>query len=173
MNFNELLMKRRSCRVFTEQLIDADAVSELLSAALRAPTSMNRRAWHFIVVDDKADLDKLADIKEHGSELLRKAPMAVVLLADPKDTDCYIEDCAIAAITMQYQAEALGLGSCWVQVRGRYLSDGTPSAEVVRGILGIPDTMEIVCIVAFGMPAKKAAPHDDDLPWEQVHLNKF
>jgi nitroreductase len=173
MNFDDLLINRRSCRSFSDELIDEDRVAGLLSAALLSPTSMNRRAWHFVVVDDKADLEKLADIKEQGAAFLRSAPLAVVVMADPVETDCYVEDCAIAAITMQYEAESLGLGSCWVQVRGRNLSDGTSSADVVRGILDIPESMEIICVVAFGFPAKKSLPHNDDLKWEQVHIGKF
>ena len=89
-------------------------------------------------------------------------------------TDCYVEDCSIAAVTLQYQAHALGLASCWVQLRGRRLSDGTPSADVVRGILDIPENMEVVCIIGVGYPAAQASPHDeDDLLWEQVHIDKF
>jgi len=37
------------------------------------------------------------------------------VLGDPMQNDCWVEDGSIAAISMQYQAEALGLGSCWVQ----------------------------------------------------------
>ena len=173
MNFDILLSNRRSCRHFSDQLIDEDAVAKIISAALRAPSSMNRRAWHFLLVDDMADLEKLADCKEQGAAFLKQAPLAVVVMADPNETDCYVEDCSIAAITMQYEAESLGLASCWVQIRGRYLSDGTKAADVVRGILDIPESMEVVCIIALGHPEKKAEPRNDDLRWEQVHIGKF
>lgn len=174
MDFEQLLLQRRSCRDYTAADLDADQVQRLLRAALLAPTSRNRRAWQFIVVDDKGDLEKLADLKEHGAAFLAKVPLAVVVAADPLHDDCYVEDCSIAAVTMQYAAEAMGLASCWVQVRGRRLSDGTASADVVRGILGIPDTVEVVCVVGFGHRAHPAVPHDDEsLPWEQIHIDKY
>ena len=75
---------------------------------------------------------------------------------------------------MQYQAEDLGVGSCWVQVYGRYLSDGTPAEQVARGILNIPEGMNCLCIVGFGHKRLSILPHEEDsLKWEQVHIGKF
>ena len=174
MNFNQLITTRRSHRVFTSTEIHPDVVQQILRAALMSPTSRNQRAWHFVVVDDKSDLEKLADAKEQGSSMLAQAALAVVVLGDATQNDCWVEDGSIAAITMQYQAHALGVASCWVQIRGRRLSDATPSSDVVRGILHIPDTYEVLCILAFGHPAHSLPPHDDDtLLWERVHLGQF
>jgi nitroreductase len=100
--------------------------------------------------------------------------MAIVVLGDPVQNDCWVEDGSIAAISMQYQAAELGLGSCWVQMRGRGLSDGTSADTVIRGVLGIPDNYSVLCIVAFGHPADERKPQNEDrLKWENVHLNQF
>ena len=53
-----------------------------------APTSKSQRAWHFVVVDDKTDLEKLADAKNLGSQFLKDAPVAIVVLGDPMQNDC-------------------------------------------------------------------------------------
>ena len=45
-----------------------------------------------------------------GSQFLKDAPLAIVVLGDPMQNDCWVEDGSIAAISMQYQAEELGLG---------------------------------------------------------------
>ena len=75
---------------------------------------------------------------------------------------------------MQLQAEDMGIASCWVQIRGRRLSDGTKSSEVVRGILDVPEDQEVLCIIAFGKKQNALPPHDDNsLKWENVHLDKF
>ena len=113
-NFKTLAQTRRSHRKFTSEEIDAEDVKLILRAALMSPTSKGQRAWEFIVVDDKMDLEKLSDAKAMGGQFLKEAPLAIVVLGDPMVNDCWIEDGSIAAISMQYQAEELGLGSCWV-----------------------------------------------------------
>ena len=81
---------RRSHRKFTEQEIDADDVRLILRAALMSPTSKGQRAWQFVVVDDKQDIEKLADAKDLGSQFLKGAPLAIVVLGDPVQNDCWI-----------------------------------------------------------------------------------
>lgn len=173
-NFKDLAQLRRSHRKFTTEEIDADDVRLIMRAALMSPTSKGQRAWQFIVVDDKADLEKLADAKEMGSQLIKDAPLAIVVLGAPMQNDCWVEDGSIAAISMQYQAEELGLGSCWVQMRGRGLSDGTSADTVIRGILDIPENLSVLCVIAIGHKADERKPQNEDrLKWENVHLNKY
>ncbi len=164
---------RRSHRQFTDEEISAEDVKLILRAALMSPTARGQRAWQFVVVDDKTDIEKLSDAKESGSQLIKGAPLAVAILGDPT-LDCWLEDCSIAAISMQYQAEDLGLGSCWVQMKGHALNDGTSSEDVVRGILNIPQNLEVLCVVAFGHKADERKPQNEDkLKWENVHIGKY
>lgn len=174
MDFKELAQMRRSHRKFTGEEISGDTVQLILRAALMSPTSKSQRSWHFVVVDDKMDLEKLSDAKDLGGQFIKGAAMAVVVLGDPMQNDCWVEDGAIAAISMQYQAEDLGLGSCWVQMRGRGLSDGTSADEVIRGILDIPENLSCLCVVAFGHKADERKPQNEDkLKWENVHVAKY
>ena len=173
-DFKELVQLRRSHRKFTDEEISAEDVKLILRAALMSPTSKSQRGWQFVVVDDRGDLEKLADAKDMGSQFLKGAPLAVVVLGDPLLNDCWVEDGSLAAIAMQYQAEDLGLGSCWIQMRGRGLSDGTTADEVIRGVLGIPDNLSVLCIIAFGHKADERKPQNEDkLKWENVHVNKY
>ncbi len=165
---------RRSYRKFTSEEVDPEAVKTIIRAALMSPTSKTRRAWHFIVVDDRLDIEKIADAKDAGAQLLKGAPLAIVVLGNPQENDCWIEDGSIAAISMQYQAEELGLGSCWVQMRDRGLSDGTSADEVLRGILDIPEEMCVLCVLAVGHKAEERKPQDEEkLKWENVHIAKY
>ena len=174
MEFKELVQMRRSHRKFTDEEIDAEDVKLILRAALMSPTSKGQRAWQFVVVDDKADLEKLADAKDMGGQFLKGAPLAIVVLGDPVQNDCWVEDGSIAAISMQLQAEDLGLGSCWIQMRGRGLGDGTRSDVVIQGILDIPENLQCLCIVAIGHKADERKPQNEDkLKWEQVHVDKY
>ena len=173
-DFKNLAQMRRSHRKFTEQELDAEQVRLIMRAALMSPTSKGQRAWQFVVVDDKQDIEKIADAKDLGSQFLKGAPLAIVVLGDPVQNDCWVEDGSIAAISMQYQAEELGLGSCWIQMRGRGLSDGTSADTVIRGILNIPENLNVLCVVAIGHQADERKPQNEDkLKWENVHIDKY
>lgn len=172
--FKDLAQLRRSHRKFTDEEIDSESVKLILRAALMSPTSKGQRAWQFVVVDDKLNIEKLSDAKDMGGQFLKGAPLCIAVLGDPMQNDCWVEDGSIAAISMQYQAEELGLGSCWVQMRGRGLSDGTSADTVIRGILNIPDNYSVLCVLAFGHKADERKPQNEDkLKWENVHLNMF
>lgn len=174
MEFKDLVQMRRSHRKFTAQEVDGDDVRLILRAALMAPTSKGQRGWQFVVVDDRMDLEKLADAKDMGGAFLKDAALAVVVLGDPMQNDCWVEDGAIAAYSMLLQAEELGLGACWVQMRGRGLSDGTTADTVIRGILDVPENLNCLCVVAIGHKAdERRAQNEDRLKWENVHLNRF
>ena len=104
MDFRDLIWNRRSFRQFSDREIAPDDVVNILQAALISPSSMNRRSWHFVVVDDRADLEKLSDAKEHGAKLIEGAAMAVVVAVNETTNSCWVEDASIAAVSMQYAA---------------------------------------------------------------------
>lgn len=173
-DFKELVQMRRSCRKYTDSEIDAEDIRLIMRAALMSPTSKGQRNWHFIVTDDKETIEKLADAKNMGSQFMKGAPVAIVIAGDPLQNDCWVEDGSIAAISMQYQAEELGLGSCWIQMRGRGLSDGTTADDVIRGVVGLPDNYNVLCVIAVGHKADERKPQNEDkLKWENVHIDKF
>lgn len=173
-SFSELLKKRRSTRKFTDQKLSEDQVVELMRGALMSPSSKRSNPWQFIIVDDQAKIERLAQCKENGSQLLAGAPLAIAVVADPLISDVWIEDCSITALILQLQAEDLGLGSCWIQVRERFDSAGVPSDEVVRSILNIPLQMQVEAIIAVGYKAAERRPFDEDkLQWEKLHINEF
>ncbi|MDO5525706.1 MAG: nitroreductase family protein [Prevotella sp.] len=173
-DFKDLVQMRRSHRKYTDEEINPEDVQTIMRAALMSPTSKGRRAWHFVLVDNKVDIEKLADAKAQFSQFLKEAPLAIVVLGDPVENPCWIEDASVAAITMQYQIEDLGLGSCWIQMRNEVLSDGTTSDEVIRGVLDIPENMNCLCILAVGHAADQRKPQSEDrLKWENVHANKY
>lgn len=173
-NFADLIKKRRSIRRFTSEELSQDEVVALLRAALMSPSSKRANDWQFIVVDDKETLARLAQCKEHGSEWMAGAPLAIVVLGDPLLSDVWIENASIASLMIQLQAEDLGLGSCWVQIRERYAADGTPSDELVREILDIPLQLQVLSIIAVGHKAVERKPFDEaGLQWEKIHINSY
>ncbi len=167
--FKTLVQQRRSHRKFTGQEVDANDVQLILRSALMSPTAKNTRAWRFVVVDNKTDIEKISEAKNGGAAFLAGAPLAIVVLGNPDEDECWIEDGSIAAVTMQYQAEELGLGSCWIQMRGRGLSDGTSANDIIHGILSLPEELQVLCVLAIGHPAdERPLQNEDRLKWENV-----
>jgi nitroreductase len=145
-----------------------------MKAALMAPSSKGSTGWQFIVVDDKELLARLGNSKEHGSALIAGAPLAIVVTADPLVSDVWVEDASIAAILIQLQAEDMGLGSCWVEIRERQTAAGTSAEEYVRELLDIPLPLQVLCIIAVGHKGMERKPFNEEhLQWEKIHLNKY
>lgn len=172
--FSELIRTRRSMRKFTSEQLTQDEVVSLLRAGLMAPSSKGSTPWQFIVIDDKAILQRLSGCKQVGSSFLKDAALAIVVVADPLISDVWIEDAAVATLMIQLQAEDLGLGSCWIQLRERFSPDGTPSNEYVHDVLELPLHLQALSIVALGHKGMERKPFNEDrLQWEKVHINKF
>lgn len=173
-SFNELIKTRRSTRKFTDEELTQDQVVMLMKAALMAPTSKRTNAWQFIVVDDKEKLKALSYCKEHSSQFIADAALAVVVAADPLASDVWIEDASIASIYLQLQAEDMGLGSCWVQVRERFTAAGIPSNEYVHEVLNLPLPLQVLSIIAIGHKGMERKPFNEEfLQWEKIHLNTY
>lgn len=172
--FSELIKQRRSMRKFTQELLNPEDVKLLLRAALMAPSSKGLHSWEFVVVDDHEKLVRLSASKAQGSAFLEEAPLAVVVLGDPAVSDVWIEDASVASTMMLLQAEDLGLGSCWIQIRDRYDAEGNSAEDNVRNILGIPENLRVLSIIALGHKGMERKPFNEDrLLWEKVHLGQY
>ena len=172
--FSDLIATRRSMRKFTEEKLTEEEKKTILRAALISPTAKNNRGWEFVAIEDKEMLDKLSRCREMGAGFLAEAVFAVVVLGDPTKTDCWVEDCSIAAIDMQLQAEDLGLGSCWCHMRGRADAHGKTTKQTLMELLGVPEQYEPLCIVGVGHKNMDRKPYEDDkIEWSKVHWSKF
>lgn len=165
--------RRRSTRRFKKEPLSADDALQLLRTALRTPSSKGRRAYEYILVEKADLLQALSQCRTAGSTFLREAPLAVVVCGRMDLSDVWIEDASVAATTVLYSAEAIGVGACWIQVRERYLSEEEPAANIVKELLHLPNYAEPVAIIALGYPLAEPEPREDDLHWEKVHLNHW
>jgi len=172
--FSDLIATRRSMRKFTDEKLTDEQKKAILRAALISPTAKNNRGWEFVTVEDRAVLEALSKCRAMGSGFLAEAAFAIVVLGDPSKTDCWIEDCSIAAINMQLQAEDLGLGSCWCHMRGRADAEGKSTKQTLMELLGVPEQYEPECIIGVGYKNMERKPYEDDkIEWSKVHQGKF
>jgi len=170
----DLLRTRRSIRKFNEQPIETEKLDILKEAILRAPSSKNSNACEYIFIDDPELIQKLALCKPHGATPLQTAKLAIAVLVDESKTVAWIEDSSIAAFVMHLTAHSLGLGSCWIQIRGREYSEEKTSEAYVCETLHIPEGFRVLSIVAIGYAQKvhKGKPFSE-LSFGKIHENGF
>ena len=170
----DLLRTRRSIRKFTEQPIEPEKLEILKEAILRAPSSKNSNAGEYIFVDDRELIQKLAQSKPHGAAPLLTAQLAIVILVNESKTAAWIEDSSIASFVAHLTAHSLGLGSCWIQIRGREYSEEKTSEEYISALLNIPEGFRVLSIVAVGYAQR---PHEgrpiSELDFGKIHCNGF
>ena len=172
--FMDLLRRRRSIRHFEDQPVESEKIEALIEAALRSPSSRGINPWEFVVVTDRRMLAALAGAKPHGSSFLGGAPLGLVVCADTRKSDVWVEDASIATLILHLAAESLGLGSCWIQVRERAHSKGRSAQDHVAGLLKLPAGVMVEAMLAIGYPAESKPPHPADaLNWPQVHRETF
>lgn len=165
----DLLRKRRSIRKFQDRPLTPEQIRVLEEAVLRSPSGRNLRSWEFIFVDDRDLLVKLADTRGSSSAFIAGAALGVVIIGDEKTVDTWVEDGSIAAIIIQLAAADLGLGSCWAHVRNREHAPGKTAEDHVRELLGIPDPLKVLCVIAVGYPAEQKP----GIPKEELSSGKI
>lgn len=170
----DLLLKRRSCRKFEDKPVEADKKEKLLQAAQLSPTGKNTRPWEFVVIENRETLQKLGNCREPMQPFLPKTPLAIAVLCDTQKTSTWIEDASIASVVIQLEAESLGLGSCWVQIRERESNQGMGSEDYVRKLLGIPEHISVLSIIALGYPAASKPAHTlDEVDASKIHTETY
>ena len=133
----ELLKHRRSIRTFTDEPVSQENIDSLLKAALLAPSSMGKKPVECIVVRNKETIARLKTYKKHGTTPLGTAPLAIVVIADGQKSDVWVEDASIVSILIQLEAEKLGLGSTWIQLRRREGDAGLPKRLSGRSLASL------------------------------------
>ena len=172
--FTELAKSRRSVRRYSQKPVGREKLDAIIESVLRSPTGGARRPWTFVVVTDSTLRQKLSIAKPGGAAFVKDAPVAVVVCGDPSVSALWVEDCSIAAATMQYASQSMGLGSCWAHIKGNNFDETTTSRDYVAGLLGLPDNLEVLCIVSIGYPADETVPYNTgDLRYDRVSYNRY
>ncbi len=173
-NFEEIIYTRRSIRKYTSKPIEGDKIEKLIEAALLAPSGKRVYPCEFIVVDDAEILQQLSEAKEHGAALLAKAPLAIIVVADSLKYDVWVEDAAIASTFIMLEAENLGLGCCWVQMRLRGTADGKSATVNLKKVLNLGDEHEILSVLAIGYKDEVKPTYTHmNLKFEKIHKNRL
>jgi nitroreductase len=172
----EAVITRRSTRKYKEDVPDRELIEKIIEAGRYAPSGSNSQTTHFMVITDKAVLEELAELvktefakmeieentyislknsinaaKTGNYNFYYNAPVLIVT-ANKKGYGNAIADSACALENMMIAANALDLGSCWINqlhwldeneaLRSFLQKRGLKEDETVTGglILGYADT---------------------------------
>lgn len=156
----QLILTRTSIRAFQDKPVSDETVEVLLKAAMAAPSAKNSQPWSFVVIRDRALLEKLGDSLPNA-KMTATAPVAVVICgvlekALPGEArEYWIQDAAAATENFLLAVHALGLGAVWTGVH--------PISErirILKDALHLPDGIEPFCLIPFGYPAVPASVKD-------------
>ena len=147
----QIMLARRSIRKYTNEPVAPEQVRRLLEAAMAAPSANNRQPWHFVVVTERATLDRLAEAHPYG-KMLFEATLCIAVCGEPEH-GYWVQDCSAATENLLLAATEMGLGSVWLGVH--------PQADRehnVRDILGIPPRYSPLALISIGHPAEHKEP---------------
>lgn len=143
----DTIRSRKSVREFTDQTIEDTTISNILEAGRQAPSGLNNQPWCFIIVRDKITLNSIAKCTKYSS-IIHGTPLLIVVMLDKnvmydltKDTQA----CGAAIENMLLAAHGMSLGAVWL---GEILN----KKEDVSHILEVPDSFELMAVIAIGHP---------------------
>ncbi len=172
-SFGEIAASRRSVRRYTDEPIRRERLEHILTTALLAPTSWGEKVVEFVVVEDREMLRRLAACKRIGAPSVAAATAAVVVLVNRDASKLWIEDGSVAATYVLLGAEEEGIGACWNQIRDRQ-GQAASAADEIRGLLHIPESYGVLCIIALGQKGEHKQPKKPgDMPLKNIHWGKF
>ena len=177
----ESIQHRRSIRKFTSEPIEPDKLQSVLEAARLAPSGNNKQPWTFIVVQSEQQCQAVMEAC-HRQTWMMTAPAFIVAVADmagrvATEPGLYLDensphwelkrairDTAIATENMLLEADAQGLGTCWV---------GFFVQSEIRPVLGIPDDKFVLAVIPIGYPAEQPLARPRKLLSEIVRYEKW
>ena len=183
----EAILTRRSTRDYRPDPVPEDKLAKILEAGRQAPSGGNNQTNHFIVIRSHEVLDRLAVMaekafarmdyddstypsmrhsimasKKGGYVFFYNAPL-LIAVANRKDYGNNMADCACALENMMVAANALDLGSCYIN-QLKWLNEEADILDFLRG-LGLRENERVYGAVIIGTPAtENGLPNRSPMP---------
>jgi len=150
MDILEGIYTRRSVRQFTKEPVAREQLIEIIRAGMWAPSGLNNQPWRFVLVTAEETREKIATQTKYDF-VIERAPACIAVFLDKSAMYHAVKDhLAMGACieNMLLAAHGLGLGAVW-------LGEILKNSDAVRKLLGLPDTMELMAVVAIGHPTEQ------------------
>ena len=169
MDYNELLIKRRSVRNYKDESVSENILLEIIRESTLAPNASHSQKWKFTIVNNKNFIKRISDesksnilkrIDDNPADYAKKyetilrnpdynvfynAP-ALIIISGPADYKNLLIDCSLCAAYLMHGAADRGLGTCWVNLGSDVRNPG------IREELGLTDELKIVAPIIIGYP---------------------
>lgn len=162
----DAISTRRSIRRYTGEPIEEAVLRDLLEAGFDAPSAMNRRPQHFVLVTDRAVMQAMSEASPYA-KMLPGAAAAIVVCGDESVSGpFYMDDCAASTENILLAAHSLGLGAVWCGICH------APHQPAFEEILRLPEHIRAYSLIVLGHPAEeREAP--DRYDGARVHRDRW
>lgn len=177
MTLRDLVLKNRSYRRFDQSIqIEKNTLIEFIDLARNSASGRNLQTLKYFISNDKTlnakiypTLSWAGYLKEWDGPVEGERPSAyIVMVEDSTVGKNLVHDQGIAAQTMLLAAVEKGYGGCMIY---------TVKRKELAEILNLPDNLEIVLVLALGVPVEKVVieplPANGDIKYwrdqNQVH----
>lgn len=148
----DAIMSRRSVRKFQAKPVSEQDITDLLKAAMNAPSAGNEQAWQFVILQGEK-FDAYLDINLNTP---KGAPIGILVCED-RQAEKYqgyaAQDCAAATENLLLAAHAKGLGSVWTAVFPN-------NVAAVKQLLGLPEHVAPFACLPIGYPDQTVSAAD-------------
>ncbi|NLL00734.1 MAG: nitroreductase family protein [Clostridiales bacterium] len=168
----DFIKSRRSTRKFKDEMVPEEMIHQVIEAGRYAPSGGNSQSTHFIVIQRKQVLDKLADLareefakmeiqentykslvnsinaSKKGNYVFHYSCPVLIVTANKKGYGNNIADCACAIENMMLMANALDLGSVWIN-QLRWLNENPVILDAMKE-LGLEEDERVYGALALG-----------------------
>jgi nitroreductase len=154
MDVAEAIRTRYSCRSYENRPIEKDKLNAVLEAVRQAPSAKNLQDWRLVVVTDGETRRRLAAAANNQTFIENAGAVIVACTASDHVMRCGQAvgpiDVSIALEHICLQATELGLATCWI---------GSFYPDKVKPLVGIPQNVTIIELMALGYPADSPKEH--------------
>lgn len=168
----EFIYARRSIRKFISGMkVSNEIITEILQAAMSAPSACQCDPWDFIVIEERESLAEFSSSFNDPSVLL-SASHCILVCGDVKKAfneslDFVLQDCSAAIQNMLLAASTLELGSSWHSI-----IFSPQRVKDAKKIFGIPDEIIPIAIIPIGYPNEFKESRTRYKP-DLVHMNQW
>lgn len=151
------IFTRVSIRKFQDRPVENEKITQLLRAAMAAPSAGDQQPWEFFVVTDKAKIEALSQISPYAA-CAKNAPAVIVPCYKTEGmrwSETVLIDLSCATENLLLEIASLGLGGVWLCAAP--LEDRMEKAEAV---LGNPEGLRAFAVVPVGYPDESRTQQD-------------
>lgn len=161
------IYNRKSVRSFIkDRPVSDEDVQALIKAGMSAPSGKDTRPWEFVIINDRAILDKMAE-ELPTAKMLSQAPMAIVVCGDTIRSSYWYLDCSAATENILLAAEAMELGGVWTAAY--------PYRDRMTTVIkhtNMPAQVLPLVIIPIGYPMGNHSVKDK-YDEKKIHMNKW